>query len=109
MRKVKFRDYDVANYVKTEADILAYLEAAAEGGDARHFAKAIGDVTRARNKSAMARRAGMTRPGLYKGFLRKDPKPTLDSTMRLIEALGLRLSVQAASKPKGVKAKAAAK
>ena len=70
-----------ARYLKTDDDIAAYLEAAAEDGDAAHFASALGDVTRARNISAVARDAGLTRMGLHKAFLSKGGNPSLDTTM----------------------------
>lgn len=105
MSKEKFRPFDAARYLKTDDDIAAYLEAAAEGGDAAHFASALGDVTRARNISAVARDAGLTRAGLHKAFLSKGGNPSLDTTMRVMGTLGLRLSVQPAAKPKRAKAK----
>ena len=41
-----FSAFDAADYLKSDADIAAYLAAAAEGGDASHFARALGTVAR---------------------------------------------------------------
>ena len=55
MSKEKFRSFDAARYLKTDDDIAAYLKAAAEGGDAAHFASALGDVQFALGISALWR------------------------------------------------------
>jgi len=52
MIDVKFRRYDVVNYLKTEDDISAYLDAVMEEGDPELIAAALGDVARARARIA---------------------------------------------------------
>ncbi|MFU4176153.1 DNA-binding protein [Pseudomonas aeruginosa] len=49
--EVKFSRYDTADYLKTEDDIAAYIEAVMEegGDDPAYVARALGDVARARN------------------------------------------------------------
>lgn len=54
MRDVKFSRYDTADYLKTEDDIAAYLDAVMEDGDPALIAAALGDVARARNLSQSA-------------------------------------------------------
>jgi len=51
-RDVKFSRYDTADYLKTEDDIAAYLDAVVEDGDPALLAAALGDVTRARARIA---------------------------------------------------------
>ncbi len=48
--EVKFSRYDTADYLKTEDDIAAYIEAVMEegGDDPAYVARALGDVARAR-------------------------------------------------------------
>jgi probable addiction module antidote protein len=45
--------------------------------------------------SAMAKRAGLKRPSLYKIFSRKG-NPTLETLQAILEALGLRVTVATA-------------
>lgn len=52
---VTFRRYDPADLLKSNADIAAYLDAAAEDGDTAVIAAALGDVVRARNISELSR------------------------------------------------------
>lgn len=88
-----FSRYDSADYLKTEEDITAYMEAVMEeGGDDPAFvAHALGAVARARNMSQLARDTGMTREGLYKA-LSGQGNPSFATVMKVAQALGLKLS-----------------
>ncbi|WP_201025053.1 MULTISPECIES: addiction module antidote protein [Photorhabdus] len=59
-QKVKFSRYDTADYLQTEKDITAYLEAVMEDGDPSLIVAALGDIARARNISQLARDVGMS-------------------------------------------------
>lgn len=92
----RFSRYDTADYLKSEEDIAAYLEAVMEDGDPSLIAAALGDVARARNMTALAQEVGMSRVGLNKA-LSGEGNPTLSTIMKVSKALGLRLSIQAAT------------
>jgi len=47
MAKSKFSRFDVADHLKSEADIIAFLSAVAEEGDPAAFARALGTAARA--------------------------------------------------------------
>ena len=72
MPEEKFARYDSADYLKTEEDIAAYLEAVMEDGgdDPAYIARALGVVARARNMTALAHEVGMSRVGLNIYLLR---------------------------------------
>jgi probable addiction module antidote protein len=93
--KIKTRPWDVAEHLRDEEDIRAYIEAAQEEApdDAAFMAKVLGDVARARNMSELARQTGITRETLYKAT-RGDGNPTLDTVGKLARALGFRLTLQ---------------
>ena len=95
MPKEKFARYDSADYLKTEEDIAAYLEAVMEDGgdDPAYVARALGVVARAQNMTALAREVGMSRVGLNKA-LSGDGNPTLSTVMKVAKALGLKVSIQ---------------
>ncbi len=97
MPKETFSRYDTADYLKTEEDVAAYMEAVMEeGGDDPAFvAQALGDIARARSMSQLARETGMTREGLYKA-LSSDGNPSFATVVKVARALGLRLSFRAA-------------
>lgn len=87
-----YRAFDAADYLRDEADIVAYLEAAAEDGDAEHFARALGTVARARNVSQLSRDTGLSRQGLIKA-LSVGGNPSLDTTLKVLNSLGMRFKV----------------
>ena len=89
---LELRPFDAANYLKSEEDILYYLEAAMEGNDAKHIASALGDVARSKGMTDIARKTGLGRQALYTA-LSADGNPTLETLMTVLTALGLRLSV----------------
>lgn len=97
-----YRKFDPATYIDTAEDAAHYLAAAAEGGDAAHFAKALGDVARSRSMAQIADKTGMTREGLYKA-LSGSGNPSLATAMRVMTALGLKLDVKTAAKKKAPK------
>lgn len=96
MPQEQFNRYDSADYLKTDADIAAYLEAVMEGAgdDPAFVAQALGVVARARNMSQLARDVGMSREGLYKA-LSADGNPSFATIMKVARALGLRVNFQA--------------
>ena len=90
MVKTKTKRWDAADYLKTNRDATAYLEAALEDGDSAVVAAALGDIARARGMTRIARQAGLGRESLYKA-LSADGNPELETVLRVIHALGIRL------------------
>jgi probable addiction module antidote protein len=102
-RKAKtetFSRYDTADFLRSDADILAYLEAAMEEGadDPAFIAVALGNVARARGMARLARDTGLTREGLYKA-LSVEGNPSLGTTLKVMKALGLKLTPQRVETP----------
>ena len=92
--------YDVAEHLRTPEEMAAYLEASMEeaDGDAAFIARALGDIARARGMAQVARDAGLSRESLYKA-LSGDRVPSLDTVLRIVHALGLKLRAEAAHDP----------
>jgi len=86
--RVTFARYDAADYLKTEKDMLAYLQACAEEGDAALIAAALGDIARARGMQKLAEETGISRQGLYKA-LSKDGDPSFSTITKVARALGV--------------------
>ena len=98
MSEVIFSRFDVADHLKSEEHIAAYLEAVMEenGDDPALIARALGAVARARNMTQLARDVGMSREGLNKA-LSGAGNPTLSTILKVSKALGLRLSFRPAA------------
>ena len=96
MAKTITTRYDVAEHLRTAEDMAAYLEACLEeaNGDAAFISKALGDIARAKGMSQVARDAGLSRESLYKA-LSGERTPGLDTILKVIGALGLKLHAEA--------------
>ena len=90
----KTAPYDTAEFLTTREDIAAYLEAAFEDGDTALIAHALGTVARAEGMTEVARQVGMSRTSLYKA-LSADGHPEFATVLKVIRALGLKLTVAA--------------
>ena len=97
MTKTVTSPYDVAEHLRTPEEMAAYLQASMDeaGGDAAFIAKALGDIARAKGMSQVACDAGLSRESLYKA-LSGDRNPSLDTVLRVVGALGLKLRAEAA-------------
>jgi len=97
MTKTATSPYDVAEHLRTPQEMAAYLDACMEEapGDAASVAKALGDIARARGMSQVASDAGLSRESLYKA-LSGERNLTLDTVLRVVDALGLELRVDPA-------------
>ena len=94
MAGIKLRPYDTAEYLETEEDVVNYLEALFEDGDPALIAHGLGVVARAKGMSTVAEKAGLGRESLYKA-LSQDGNPELTTLLKVLHALGLKLTVTA--------------
>jgi probable addiction module antidote protein len=90
---VKLTPFDPAEHIETEEDIFYYLEAAMEGNDPKHIARALGDVARSQGMTDIAKKTGLGRQALYNA-LSENGNPTLETLTSVLNALGLELTVQ---------------
>ena len=90
MAKTKTRPWDAVDYLKSDEDMAAYLEAALEEGDPILFTAALGDIARAKGMSEIARKAGLGRESLYKA-LSPDGNPEFATVLKVMHSLGLKL------------------
>lgn len=72
-----------------------YISAALETGDPAFIAGSLGVVARARGMSQLARDTGLRRESLYKA-LSAEGNPEFATIMKVVQALGVKLSAEAA-------------
>jgi probable addiction module antidote protein len=96
-KKETFSRWDAADYLKSDDDMAAYLQACLEEApdDPALIAAALGDIARARGMVQLAKETGLTREGLYKA-LSKDGNPSLGTVLKVLKALGLKFTPQVA-------------
>ncbi|SRR6266568_6119833 len=94
---LKTRPFDAAEYLEDDEAIAEYLEealkVATEDSNPAFLAHALGTVARARGMSQIAKDAGLSRESLYKA-LGAEGNPEFGTILRVLQALGLKLSIQ---------------
>lgn len=95
MEAKKAAAYDAAEFLDTDEDIVAYLNAALEDGDPSLVSAALGDVARARGMTQLAHETGITRDGLYKA-LSPSGNPSFATVQKVIRTLGYKFDVAVA-------------
>jgi probable addiction module antidote protein len=88
----KLAPFDAADYLDDDQTIGAYLTAALEDSNPEVFLTALRDVARARGMTQLAKDAGLGRESLYKA-LTAGAKPRYDTLLKLLQALGVKLTV----------------
>lgn len=83
--------FDAADYLDDEETIAEYITAALDDPNPDVFLAAVRDVARARGMAQLARDAGLGRESLYKA-LTPGAKPRYDTMLKLLHALGVKLS-----------------
>ena len=92
---VKLTRFDAAKYIRTPEEEAEVLSNALASGDACYIAAAIGAIARARSMTYMADATGLNRTALYEAFS-EGGNPTLDTVMRVMRALDIKLTAYAA-------------
>ncbi|MDP2135126.1 MAG: putative addiction module antidote protein [Sulfuritalea sp.] len=82
--------------MKTEAEMVLYLEARLEDGDAALIAHALGVIAKARGVTQLARDTGLSRASLYKA-LSGEGNPEFATIMKVVKALGFQLHASPAA------------
>jgi probable addiction module antidote protein len=95
MAKTKTRPYDAAEYLETDEDVAAYLQAALEDGEPKVVIQALGNIARARGMSEIARQTGLRRESLYKA-LSPGGNPEFATVLKVVQALGIKLTAEPA-------------
>lgn len=93
MAKTKTKPYDAAEYLETEVDMAAYLQAALEEGDPALVIHALGNIARARGMSQIARDTGLRRESLYKA-LSPHGNPEFATILKVVQSLGIELHAE---------------
>ena len=93
--KAKLIPFDAARYLTNDAAVAEYMTAVLETGDPDLLLLALADVARARGMAQVANDAGLGRESLYKA-LAPGAKPRYDTIMKVMRALGVRLTAKAA-------------
>jgi probable addiction module antidote protein len=92
---VRLKPFDPSKYLDNEETIAEYLTAALEDPNPDVFLAAVGHVAKARGMGVIAKDAGLGRESLYKALV-PGAKPRYDTVLKVLQSLGVRLTVSAA-------------
>ncbi len=92
VKVTELKRFDMAETLRTKEDIEIYLNLVMEENDPNELAHALGVIAKARGMTQIAKDAGIGRESLYKA-LREGANPRYDTIAKVIQALGLKLTV----------------
>jgi len=93
MKKIKTKIFDTSEFLSSEEDMAAYLEAALSEGDPSLVVQALGAIAKARGMAQIAKDTGLRRESLYKA-LSPDGNPEFNTVLKVVKALGIRLHAE---------------
>ena len=95
MKKVqKLKAFDITSHLNSEEAMAEYLSQVLEDGDNDELIRALGHIAKAKGMATVAKDSGLGRESLYKA-LSAGSKPRFDTITKVINALGLKISVHA--------------
>ena len=89
---LKIRKWDAAEHLKTDEDIMLYLDIILAENDVPLLMAALGDIARAKGMTNIARETGLGRESLYKS-LSADGNPSFATVQKVMTGLGLKFNV----------------
>lgn len=92
MSSTALKSFDMAEQLRDDVDIAAYLSIVLEEGDTEELIAAIGHIAKARGMTQIAKESGLGRESLYKA-LRSGSRPQFDTILKVLKALGLELKI----------------
>ena len=88
---MNLKKFDVVDFLDSDEALIEYLNVALEENDPKYFAKALGNVARAKGMSSVSEATGLGRQSLYRA-LSDDGNPRIDTLFRVLDALEIRLA-----------------
>lgn len=90
---MKLTEWDMADYINDEEDVLIYLQTAFEEGDTADIISVLGAIARSKGMAELAKRTGVGRESLYKS-LSKTGNPSFSTILKILKNIGLCLTVK---------------
>jgi probable addiction module antidote protein len=95
MKVSKLKKFDAAEHLRTPESRAEYLSIVLADGDPAEVLEALNLVAGSQGMSEVAKAAGLTREGLHEA-LGAAGHPEFATIMRVVRAMGIRLSAKAA-------------
>lgn len=89
---MKLKNFDVVDFLDSDEAMVEYLNVALEANDPKYFAKALGNVARAKGMSSISDASGLGRQSLYRA-LSDEGNPRIDTLFKVLDTLNIRLAI----------------
>ena len=89
---MKLKKFDVIDFLNSDEALIEYLNVVLKENDPQYFAKALGNVVRAKKISSIAEANDTRRQVLYR-MLSSEDNPRIDTLFRVLDTLNLRLAI----------------
>lgn len=99
MTKLVTTPFDAAKYVTEPEDVIDFLNDAFESGYPPYISNALGIAARSKGMTKLAEKTGVNRQALYTA-LSENGNPTLETLLKVMSALGIRLKCEAVEEAK---------
>ena len=99
MTKLVTTPFDAAKYVTEPENVIDFLNDAFESGHLPYIANVLGVVARSEGMTKIAEKTGVNRQALYTA-LSENGNPTLETLLKVMTALGIRLKCEAVEEAK---------
>ncbi|MEI6469534.1 MAG: addiction module antidote protein [Betaproteobacteria bacterium] len=90
----KLKTFDLSRHLDSEQAMAEYLSQVLADGDNDELIRALGHIAKAKGMAAVAKESGLGRESLYKA-LSEGSQPRFETITKVINALGLKMSVHA--------------
>ena len=84
--------FDAVDFLDSDEVIVEYLNAALREDDPKYFAKALGNIARAKGMSSISEESGLGRQALYRA-LSGEGNPRIETLFRVLDTLNLRIAI----------------
>ena len=101
MTKLVTTPFDAAKYFDTPESVIDLLNDALESGHGPYIANALGTIAKSEGMTRLAAKTGVNRQALYTA-LSENGNPTLETLLKVMTALGIRLKCEAVEMDKAV-------
>ncbi len=89
---MKLKKFDVVDFLDSDEAMVEYLNVALETNDPKYFAKALGNVARAKGMTSISDASGLGRQSLYRS-LSEEGNPRIDTLFKVLDTLNIRLAI----------------
>ena len=89
---MKLNKFDVVDFLDSDEAMVEYLNVALEANDPKYFAKALGNVARAKGMFSISDASGLGRQSLYRA-LSDEGNPRIDTLFKVLDTLNIRLAI----------------